>query len=146
MRFRGRTTLIIVLALAGIASYIAAPYARAASLFVRAANVGGLIEGIANATARTVTVLPRHVVPTRQGEVAAQWYRPSGRIRRATLLIPGIHSMGITEPRLTALAADLAGSGVAAHSVGRRPGRQRSRGHGTRPARPHGLSDHRAVR
>ena len=113
MRFRGRTTLLIVLALTGIASYLAAPYARAASLFVRAANVGGRIEGLANATARTVTVLPRHVVPTRQGDVAAQWYRPSGRIRRATLLIPGIHSMGITEPRLTALATDLAGSGVA---------------------------------
>ena len=113
MRFRGRTTLLIVLALTGIASYVAAPYARATSLFVRAANVGGRIEGFANATARTVTVLPRHVVPTRQGDVAAQWYRPSGRIRRATLLIPGIHSMGITEPRLTALATDLAGSGVA---------------------------------
>ena len=28
------------------------------------------------------------------------------------LLIPGIHSMGIDEPRLTALAKDLAGSGV----------------------------------
>ena len=55
-----------------------------------AANVGGRIEGLANATARTVTVLPRHVVPTRQGDIAAQWYRPSGRIRRATLLVPGI--------------------------------------------------------
>ena len=113
MRFRGRTTLLIVLALAGIASYVAAPYARAASLFVRAANVGGRIEGLADAMARTVTVLPRHVVETRQGDVAAQWYRPSGRIRRATLLVPGIHSMGIAEPRLTALATDLAGSGVA---------------------------------
>jgi pimeloyl-ACP methyl ester carboxylesterase len=44
--------------------------------------------------------------------VAAQWYRPGGRVRRAALLVPGVHSMGITEPRLTALAKDLAGSGV----------------------------------
>ena len=53
------------------------------------------------------------MVPTRQGEVAAQLYRPGGRVRRAALLVPGVHSMGIAEPRLTALAQDLAGSGVA---------------------------------
>ncbi len=63
--------------------------------------------------AQPVTAMPRHMVPTRQGEVAAQWYRPDGRVRRATLLVPGVHSMGIAEPRLTALAQDLAGSGVA---------------------------------
>jgi dienelactone hydrolase len=102
-----------VLALVGIVSYVAAPYVRAASLFVRAANLGGRVEDLADATARSVTVLPRHVVPTRQGDVAAQWYRPSGRVRRAALLVPGMHSMGIMEPRLTALATDLAGSGVA---------------------------------
>ena len=90
-----------------------APYVRAASLFVRAAHLGGRTETFANAMARPVTALPRHTVPTRQGDVAAQWYRPDGRIRRAALLVPGIHSMGIAEPRLTALAQDLAGSGVA---------------------------------
>ena len=63
--------------------------------------------------AQPVTALPRHTVPTRQGDVAAQWYRPDGRVRRAALLVPGVHSMGIAEPRLTALAQDLAGSGVA---------------------------------
>jgi dienelactone hydrolase len=63
--------------------------------------------------AQGVTARPRHMVPTRQGEVAAQWYRPDGRVRRAALLVPGVHSMGIAEPRLTALAQDLAGSGVA---------------------------------
>ena len=44
---------------------------------------------------------------------AAQLYRPGGRVRRTALLVPGVHSMGIAEPRLTALAQDLAGSGVA---------------------------------
>ena len=34
-------------------------------------------------------------------------------MRRSVLLVPGVHSMGIAEPRLTALAHDLAGSGVA---------------------------------
>jgi dienelactone hydrolase len=113
MRFRWRTALLVASALIGIAAYLATPSARAASLFVRAANVGGRLEGFANVTARSVTVLPTHVVPTRHGDIAAQWYRPNGRVRRAALLVPGIHSLGIAEPRLTALASDLAGSGVA---------------------------------
>ncbi len=113
MRLRGRTGLLIALVLIGIAAYLAIPYARSASLFVRAANLGGSIETIADATARDVTILAQHAVPTRQGDVAAQWYRPSGQPRRTVLLVPGIHSMGISEPRLTALARDLAGSGTA---------------------------------
>lgn len=100
-----------ILIVAGV--YVARPYARAASLFVRAANLGGRVESLANATARSVAVQPRHMVPTRQGDVAAQFYRPDGAVRRSVLLVPGIHSMGIAEPRLTALARDLAGSGVA---------------------------------
>jgi len=39
-------------------------------------------------------------------------YVPDGTSRRTVLLVPGIHSMGIEEPRLTALADDLAGAGV----------------------------------
>ncbi len=114
MRSRRVLTWLLVTSLLVVAVIsIATPYARAASLFVRAANLGGRVEGLADATARRVTVLPRHLVPTRQGEVPAQFYRPDGRVRRAALLVPGVHSMGIAEPRLTALATDLAGSGVA---------------------------------
>ena len=93
--------------------YVAAPYVRAASLFVRAAKLGGWVGTLADATAYEVTVSPRHVVPTRRGAVPARFYRPAGTVRRAVLLVPGVHSMGITEPRLTALARDLAGSGLA---------------------------------
>jgi pimeloyl-ACP methyl ester carboxylesterase len=103
---------IIVLAILGGAVYTAAPYARAASLIVRGANLGGRMEAIAEAEARNVTRQPRHMVPTRYGDVAAQYYVPDGDIDRTVLLVPGIHSMGIDEPRLTALAKDLAGSGV----------------------------------
>ena len=102
--------LVVIVVAAG---YTAAPYARAASLFVRAANLGGRMRALADATARPVTVLPRHMVPTRQGDVPAQFYRPAGTVRRTALLVPGVHSMGIAEPRLTALAGDLAASGVA---------------------------------
>jgi dienelactone hydrolase len=113
MRSRRVLTLVVLLLVTAVAAYVAAPYARAASLFVRAANVGGRIEAIADRSARQVTVMPRHMVPTRQGGVEAQFYRPDGRIRRTALLVPGVHSMGIAEPRLTALAQNLAGSGVA---------------------------------
>ena len=92
--------------------YVAAPYARAASLVVRAADLGGRVEAFANDHARTVARQPPHAVPTRYGDVPAQLYLPEGGSRRTVILIPGIHSMGIQEPRLTALAADLAATGV----------------------------------
>jgi dienelactone hydrolase len=110
------TTLWRVLAavalIVAVLAYVAVPYVRATSLFVRAAHVGGRVERFAAAHAHTVAVLPRHTVPTRHGDVAAQFYRPDDGFSRTVLLVPGIHSMGIDEPRLTALARDLAGSGV----------------------------------
>jgi dienelactone hydrolase len=93
-------------------AYVGAPYARAASFIVRAAGLGGRAEEFANRHARKVAVQPRHQVPTRYGDVPARLYVPDGASRRTVLLVPGIHSMGIEEPRLTALADDLAGAGV----------------------------------
>jgi hypothetical protein len=93
-------------------AYVGAPYARAASFIVRAAGLGGRAEEFANRQARTVVVQPRHQVSTRYGDVPARLYVPDGDSRRTVLLVPGIHSMGIEEPRLTALADDLAGAGV----------------------------------
>lgn len=97
--------------------YTAVPYARAMSLIVRAAKLGGRIEAIANASARTVTIEAPHMVPTRYGDVPARFYQPSGRVTRTVMLVPGIHSMGIDEPRLKALAHDLAGTGVRAMTL-----------------------------
>jgi dienelactone hydrolase len=113
MRFVRVLTLFAVAVIVSASAYFAMPYVRAASLFVRVGNVGGPLERLADAIARDVTVLPRQRVPVRQGEVEAQLYRPQGTVRRSVLLVPGVHSMGIAEPRLTALAHDLAGSGVA---------------------------------
>ena len=101
-----------IVVIAAVIAYVAVPYVRAASLFVRAAHVGGRVEQFASAHAHAVTVMPPHMVSTRLGDVPAQFYRPDGSFSRSVLLIPGIHSMGINEPRLTALAKDLAGSGV----------------------------------
>ena len=93
-------------------AYVGAPYARAASFIVRAAGRGGRAEEFANRQSRKVTIQPRHQVSTRYGDVPARMYVPEGTSRRTVLLVPGIHSMGIEEPRLTALADDLAGAGV----------------------------------
>jgi len=93
-------------------AYVGAPYARAASFIVRAAGLGGRAEEFANRQSRKVTIQPRHQVSTRYGDVPARMYVPEGTSRRTVLLVPGIHSMGIEEPRLTALADDLAGAGV----------------------------------
>ena len=112
MRLNRLFVLIVVGILLAGAVYAAVPYARAASLFVRSANLGGRVEAFADARARAVDVEAPHYVPTRQGEVRAQFYRPRGGVRRSVLLVPGVHSMGIAEPRLTALATDLAGSGI----------------------------------
>src|SRR6185503_13606521 len=109
---RGRRILAAFLVIGAVLAWLAAPYVRAASLFVRVAHLGGRVEQFAAQHAHAVTVLPPHTVATRNGEVPAQFYRPDGRFSRSVLLIPGIHSMGIKEPRLTALAKDLAGSGV----------------------------------
>jgi dienelactone hydrolase len=95
-----------------VLAYVGAPYARAASFIVRAAGLGGRAEEFANRQARKVTVQARHQVSTRYGDVPARLYVPEGTSRRTVLLVPGIHSMGIEEPRLTALADDLAGAGV----------------------------------
>jgi len=108
----GRRLLGIAIVVVLVLVYLSAPYVRAASLFVRAAHLGGRVEQFATARARDVTIMPRHIVPTRQGDVAARFYRPDGTFSRSILLVPGIHSMGIDEPRLTALAKDLAGSGI----------------------------------
>ena len=113
MRARRWIPVVMVVSMLAVLTYAAAPYVRAASLFARVGNVGGRVEAIAHAAARNVTVRPRHRVPTRQGEVSAQFYFPDGAIRRTVLLVPGVHSMGIEEPRLTGLARDLAGSGIA---------------------------------
>lgn len=112
MTSRRRVVLFSSLVVLIVLVWAAIPYARGASLIVRAAHVGGRAEQVANATKRDVTIEPVHKVPTRLGDIDARFYEPSGRVTRTVLLVPGIHSMGIEEPRLKALGFDLAGSGV----------------------------------
>lgn len=103
------TALLIVIL---IAIYLGAPYVRATSFIVRAANLQeGWAEQFIARRAVPVTVNPKQEVNTRYGYVPVRFYTIGNDVSRSILLVPGIHSMGIDEPRLTALARDLAGSG-----------------------------------
>jgi dienelactone hydrolase len=107
---RRRLAILVVVLL--IVGYGAVPYVRALSLIVRAANMGGRLQAVANNRAHAVTIEPPTTIATRHGHVPARFYRPEGGFERSVLLVPGIHAMGIDEPRLTALARDVAGSGI----------------------------------
>lgn len=107
-----RTVAVLVLVVLAGAVYLGLPYARATALLIRVSKMTGAAGSYAAAFSYPVVKEPPHTVPTRQGDVPAQFYRPSKNARgRTLLLIPGIHSMGINEPRLAALANDLAQGG-----------------------------------
>src|SRR6185503_14057134 len=100
----GRRVALIVLLALFAAGYAAVPYLQAASLIVRAANFGGRVEALATGRARRVDVRAPRTFHSRYGDVPVQFYEPDGGVRRTVLMIPGIHSMGISEPRLKTLA------------------------------------------
>lgn len=102
--------LIVVIVLLAIV-YFAVPYVRAMSLIVRVAGIGGPVQTIASWQDTRVTKQPRHMVPTRHGEVPAQIYMPATVSEHAVLVMPGFNSNGIDEPRLAAFAEDIAASG-----------------------------------
>jgi dienelactone hydrolase len=107
-----RTIAALLIILVGGLGFVGLPHARAAALLIRVSKMQGTAGSYAAAFSYPVTKESPHRVPTRQGDVPAQFYRPSKNARgRTLLLIPGIHSMGINEPRLTALAQDLAAGG-----------------------------------
>jgi len=87
--------------------------ARGASLVIRAAQIQGFLLNAAKAEAQPYTVEAQTMVPTRAGGIRARLYRPGIKIRRTVLLVPGVHAMGIDEPRLTGLSGELAASGLA---------------------------------
>ena len=117
MRLFRRGLLALALVVAGAAVIWGPSYARGLSLVVRAAHLDGWLKTVADAQARRWTAGPATTIPTRHGTIPARLYRPEGRIRRAAVLTPGVHAMGIDEPRLRGLAGELAASGVSILTV-----------------------------
>jgi dienelactone hydrolase len=113
-----RRALIAFVVLVVLVGLVWGPsYFRGFSLVVRAADLDGWLKTVAASGARPYTTGAAGEIPTRHGPVPLRVYRPSGRITRTTLLTPGVHAMGIDEPRLVGLAGDLAASGIAVATI-----------------------------
>lgn len=111
-RLGTRIFLVVCLLVAGAAVLWGPAYARSASLVIRAAQLQGFLLGAARVQAQHYTVEPARQIETRHGLARTRLYRPD-RVRRAVLLVPGVHAMGIDEPRLVALSQELAATGLA---------------------------------
>ncbi len=109
-RLSARIVLAVCLITVGAAMIWGPAYARSASLVIRAAQLQGLLLDAAKVQAQHYTIEPAATIKTRHGDVRTRLYRPD-RIRRVVLLVPGVHAMGIDEPRLTGLSNELAASG-----------------------------------
>lgn len=92
-------------------------YFRGLSLVVRAAELDGWLKTIAASGASPYVTDPPATIDTRHGPVPMRIYRPARRITRTALLTPGVHAMGIDEPRLKSLAGDLAETGIAVVTI-----------------------------
>jgi dienelactone hydrolase len=103
--------LLTVAAIAAALLFVVPPYWHAAALILRAADTSGPLGRAAQWDARGVSDRIEHI-STPEGEVRVRIYRPSGNSPGAVLLVSGVHPDGIDEPRLIALARDLAGTGV----------------------------------
>jgi dienelactone hydrolase len=87
-------------------------YVRGLSLVIR----GGNLQGVARTLAEfdTLPIGERIVtIPLRPGHMRARIYAPQTGARQTVLLVSGLHPAGIDEPRLVALARELARSDVA---------------------------------
>lgn len=114
---RRLSTLVVLVALAAGCVYAATPYARAASLIVRGAHLGGRIEALATERSYAVDARPVHTVPTRHGDIPARFYVPAKTVGYPVIVIPGIHSAGIEEGRLTGLSQQLAATGLTVMTI-----------------------------
>jgi len=111
-RLTTRIFLVACLLIGGAALVWGPAYARSASLVIRAAQLQGFLLRAAKVQEQHYVVEPETTVPTRHGAIRARLYRPD-RVRRAVVLVPGVHAMGIDEPRLTGLSNELAATGLA---------------------------------
>lgn len=102
---------LIVAFLAALVVVALMPYGSAEAMIVRAAGTRGTLGAIARWEARPVSDSIERI-PVRDGSIRVRVFRPSGTARRSALLVSGVHPDGINEPRLAALARDLAGAGI----------------------------------
>ncbi|HXE79239.1 MAG TPA: hypothetical protein VNK41_00675, partial [Vicinamibacterales bacterium] len=91
--------------------------ARALSFTIRIARVEGPLLRAARFTTQPVAAGAIAPLPTRHGAIRSRVFRPLERIERAVILVPGVHAMGVEEPRLAFLSTELAASGIAVAAI-----------------------------
>ncbi len=120
MRVRQRWLRVaaIVFIAAALVTWLAAPYVRALAFMI---DVSG--QDVAFRRWLPVRMLAVDhediTVPTRHGAVTGRLYRPrdSRASTRTVLVVPGLHSAGVEEPRLDRLSGRLAGEGMTVLSL-----------------------------
>src|SRR4051812_36049205 len=110
-KMKAALRMVAVVVIAVVAVMAALPLLNSAALILRAAGTPGPLGRMARWQARAV-IDSIERIPTRDGSLRARVFKPSRPVRRAVLLVSGVHPDGIDEPRLVSLARDLAGTGV----------------------------------
>jgi dienelactone hydrolase len=102
----------VVIAVVAAIAFASRHHLRGASLIVRSLPSAGWLG--------RMPLWPNHPfteqdtsLASRHGSLRARLYRPSGPIRRSVVLAPGVHALGIDEPRLVSFARNLAALGLA---------------------------------
>lgn len=116
---RKRAAVVLTVLVAGSVAVVwsALPRIEALAFIVRVANQPGWAARLARLGAGEIREDAPFDLPTRHGAMPAQLYRPTGAVRRTTLLVPGVHMDGIREERLVGMARALAASGLAVVTV-----------------------------
>jgi dienelactone hydrolase len=116
---RRRILVLVLVAIMGVMAWVAKPYVDGLALVV---DLSG--REFAWRQWLPVRVLPVDrediAVPTRHGTVTGRLYRPSGiagPTARTILVIPGLHTGGVDEPRLDRLTRRLAATGLTVVSL-----------------------------
>lgn len=115
---RRRAAVVIVSVIVLVGGLVARPFVRGLSFVVRAADMHGVARRLASIG--TYAESEREIVIDGPGGVIrghvpipGRLYLPDATPRRFTLLVSGLHAAGIDEPRLVAIARQIAASGVA---------------------------------
>ena len=103
-----RTAIGLAVAVLVVAAL--APYWTAAALIARAAGASGFLGTVSRWAVFDVSS-SLQPIPTRTGAIRGRVFRPEEEKSRPVLLVSGIHRDGIDEPRLMALAEELAATG-----------------------------------
>jgi dienelactone hydrolase len=104
--------LVLALALVAAGGMLAVrPYMRAASLVVRSAGIEQAHPAVASWYRQRFSERDA-AVASRDGALRARAYVPDRPGPQAVLLVPGVHAMGIGEPRLIQFARQLAATGL----------------------------------